>query len=1147
MKKIWSCIFSVPDQRMNKIILRMKLISVLMLAACLQVSATGYSQERLSLEYNNINIKKLLSLVSKKSDYTFLYRNVTIPDKTININVKNAPVLSILDETFAGTELSYKVLSGKLVVIMPVGEVLQSKPVKGRVTDSEGLPLIGVTVMVKGTNKGAQTNTNGEYTIEAPENATLLFSYIGHETQEISLKGAGKEINIVLKGGASGLTEIVVVGYGAQKKINLSGAVDAISGKALESRPITNIAAGLQGLLPNLNIGLSNGRISTTPSFNIRGATGLSGNTAPFILVDNIPATPDELARLNPADVESITVLKDAASAAIYGARAAFGVVLITTKSGFSDRLAVSVTSNYALRTLGRVPKIVTDPYQVMDYKHKAATPLYNLYPDAVREYAKKRSADPSLPAVIVDPNNPNAWAYYGTTDWLHEAYNKTAPSTTSSFSISKKDQKLAYYLSGEYFQFDGQLKYGNDVYKRYNLRAKATYQFNDRVKLGTNTTFTSADYNSPAFIDGDFFHNVNRTPSLSVLRNPDGSWTSDGANLFGRLQDGGRNKSVLNEFVVTANGELGIIKGVWEVKGDATFRRYNYNVNGFGVPVPFNNGPNQPIKYAGPNPSYASNGSNAYRYNVYNIYTDFHKTFNKRHFVQALAGFNQEYYYFNSFSTTRQGLISTSLPSTQLATGTITQNAKIDDWAVRGLFGRLNYIYNDKYIAEFNGRYDGTSRFPANDRWGFFPSASVAWVVTNEEFFKPLAHPLHLDVLKFRASYGSLGNQVTNGSYSYIPTMGSGQIGQILDGARPIGVSPPAPVSNSLTWEKIQTLNFGVNMSWLNNRLSLDGDIYTRRVKDLLMKSKTLPSVFGANEPNTNAADIKVKGWEVSMKWNDEVIVGNSPLNYSVRFILSDNRGYVTKYDNPARLLNDFYVGMELGEIWGFENNGFFQSEDDLKNSPDQTDVGSDDQNYKFYVGDLKFKDLNGDKKINYGKRTVDDPGDRRVIGNNTVRLPYSIDLSADWKGFDMRVFFQGVGKRDWYPNAGNHYFWGVFAQPWTNVQVHNLDSWTPDNRNAYFPRVKSYIAEDASELGAAQTRYLQNAAYLRLKNLTIGYTLPSALTRRAHIERLRFYLSAENIFTKSHLKANIDPEGLGGSVYPFQKSYSGGLNLNF
>lgn len=1151
MKKNRSCILPIPDELIKKILLRMKMISFLLLAAIMQVSANGYSQERLSLDYSNINIKKLLSVVSKKSDYTFLYRNVTIPDKNISIRVKDAHVLKVLEETLAGTSLSFKVLSGKLVVIMPAGETVEERTVKGRVTDNDGQALPGVTVMVKGSQKGTQTNANGEYTLDVPENAVLVFSYIGHETQEVSLKTGQNDFNIALKAGASGLTEVVVVGYGAQKRINLSGAVDMISGKALENRPITNMGAGLQGLLPNLNIGFTSGRISSQPSYNIRGLTSLTGG-GPFILVDNIPSTAEELSRLNPSDVESVTVLKDAASAAIYGARAAFGVILITTKSGASKKLSISVNTNYALRTLGKVPEVELDPYTVMDYKHRAATPLYNLYPDAVREYAKKRSADPSLPAVIVDPNNPNAYAYYGSTNWLDETYNKTAPSSNTSFSISKKDDKLAFYLSGEYYRYDGQLKYGNDKYNRYSLRAKATYDLSDRLKVGANTVFSSSDYNAPVFIDGDFFHNVNRTPSLSVIRNPDGSWTQDGANLFGRLQDGGRTKNYLNEFTATLNGEYSIIKDVWSLKGDATFRRSNNTVNAYDVSIAYNNGPNQPLKYTGANPSYARNGADAIRYNVFNVYTDFHKTFAKKHFVQALAGFNQEYRYLNSFSTTRQGLISTSLPNPQLATGTITQSASINDWAVRGLFYRLNYIYNDKYIVEFNGRYDGTSRFPKEDRWGFFPSASAAWVLSNEEFFKPIAQAAKMDLLKFRASYGALGNQVVtdNGReiyYPYIPTMGSGQIGQILDGARPQAVGQPGAVSASLTWEEVQTMNYGLNLVFFNNRLSADVDMYTRRTKGMLVKGKTLPNVFGTTEPRQNAADLETKGWELSLRWSDKFNVGHSPLSYAVRFILADSRAHITKFDNPARLLSDYYVGQELGEIWGLTNEGFFQNEDELKNHADQAGVGSDDQGYKFYVGDLKFRDLNGDKKVNYGKNTVDDPGDRRIIGNNSARLPYSIDLSGDWKGFDLRVFFQGIGKRKWYPNASNHYFWGVFAQPWTNVQKFNLDSWSPENPNAYFPRVKSYIAEDASELGAPQTAYLQNAAYLRLKNITVGYTLPRSLTQRAHIERVRFYFSAENVFTKTKLKGNLDPEGLNGSVYPFQKTYSGGLNLNF
>ncbi len=1123
----------------------MKMISVLLLAAIMQVSANGYSQEKISLDYANINIKKLLTLVSRKSDYTFLYRNVTIPDKTVNIRVKDAYVLDVLEETLAGTNLSFKELSGKLIVITPAGESVVAKPISGIVSAEDGTPLIGVTVMVKGTSKGAQTDATGRFTIEAPENAVLIFSYIGHESQEVLTNGE-TNLRITLKAGSSGLTEVVVVGYGAQKKVNLSGAVDMVSGKELQNRPINNIATGLQGLLPNLNITMGNGRVTTNAAFNVRGYTSLTGG-GPFILVDNIPASPDELNRLNPADIENITVLKDASAAAIYGARAAFGVVLITTKSGTSDKLSISVNTNYALRNLGAVPAIVTDPYMTMDYKHRAATPLYNLYPDAVREYAKKRSADPSLPAVIVDPTDANKYAYYGTTDWLHEAYKNSAPTSSTNFSVSKRNDKVSYYLSGEYFRYEGQLKYGNDIMNRYNLRAKVNYQLSDRVKLGANTTYSSRDYDAPVFLDDNFFHNLNRTPALSVLRNPDNSWTADGASLFGRLQEGGRTKNYINEYTATLNGELNIIKDMWDLKGDATIRRTNNTINAFDVPIPYNNGPNQPVKYTGANPSYARTGLDAARYNVFNVYTDFHKNFGKYHNVQALAGFNQEYRYDESSRTTRQGLISTSLPTPQLATGTITQSQTITDWAVQGLFYRLNYIYNDKYLLELNGRYDGTSRFPSKDRWGFFPSVSAGWVVTGEDFFKPIAQRIRLDFLKFRASYGSLGNQAIPQSYAYIPTMSSGQIGQILDGSRPMMVNQPGAVSSSLTWEKIQTRNFGVNMAWLNNRLTIDADIYTRETKDMLVKSKTLPAVFGTGEPQQNAASLKTKGWELSFKWSDDVNVGGSPLSYSARFILADSRAYITNYDNPTRLIGDRYVGEEIGEIWGFQSAGFFQSEDELKNWPDQTEVGSDDQKNKFYVGDLKFADVNGDKKIGYGKNTVDDPGDRSIIGNNRIRLPYSIDLSGDWKGFDLRVFFQGVGKRDWYPNPSNHYFWGVYAQPWANVQVHNLDAWTPENPNGYYPRLKAYIAEDASELGAPQTGYLQNAAYLRLKNVTVGYTLPASFTRKARIERLRFYFSAENIWTRSHLKAKIDPEGLDGSVYPFQQTYSGGLNLNF
>lgn len=1144
MKKCYWWPSNIPKRKVRKLMMRMKLTAILLCAGFLQLSAHGYSQERMSVDYNNIHISKLLNAIGKKSDYTILYKNDAIPDKRISIKMDNAAIPDILTTAFDGTKLTYRIMPNNLIVILRAGEQVKTVQVRGVVKDAEGTPLIGVTVKVMGTSKGVTTNERGEYEMEVPENAVLVFSYIGYETKELSLKGT-RNFNVVLTANSSGLNEVVVVGYGTQKRANLSGAVDNISGKALENRPITNVGMGLQGLIPNLNIGIDNGRPSSAPSFNLRGYTSLSGGE-PFILVDNVPFSTQEVSRLNPADIENVTVLKDAASAAIYGARAAFGVVLITTKTAKDGHMSVSVNANYAVRTLGKVPDVVTDPLVTMQMKHDAATPLYNLYPDAVRAYAEQRSNDPSLPAVIVDPTNPNAWAYYGSTDWLHEVYNNSAPAFNGNFSIARGDDKLNYYISGEYYRQDGMLRYNPDILNRYNLRTKATYTFNDRLKVGTNITYTNFEYEAPSTaMDYLFFHNSNRTPSLSVPRNPDGTWTKDGAALLGTLQSGGRNNTASNTFLGSFNGELGLVKNVWNLKADATFRRENSTGKSYVLPVSYRTGPDQPLQYTSGNQANAYFNSAALKYNVYNIYTDFHKQFGK-HDLSAVLGFNQEEYIYDQLSGNRTNLISPNYPTVQLATGTSTVGEGFTDWAVRGVFFRASYAYDDKYLLEVNGRRDGSSRFPEYNRWGTFPSASAAWVLSRENFFEPIAKALKMDLLKVRGSYGALGDQ-TFSPYGYFETMNASQIGVILDGNRPVGVYTPAPVTADYTWQKVRTINGGIDLSFLEERLGISFDRYTRFTEGMFVKGKTLPAVYGAASPKTNAADLKTRGMELSIIWRDQFNLGKDPFSYSVKVALADSRTFITKYDNPTGNLNDYYKDQELGEIWGLVTEGFFQNEDELKDHPDQTKVGSDDQGYKWYVGDLKFKDLDNDDEISYGKNTLDDHGDRKIIGNNSIRYPYSIDLNASFKNFDLRLYGQGIGKRDWYPNASNHYFWGIYAQPWANVQVQNLDHWTPETPNAYFPRVKSYIAEDATELGAPQTRYLQNASYFRLKNLTVGYTLPKTTTDKMKLARLRVYFSAENVFTVDHLKADLDPEGLGGSVYPFQKTYSAGLNLNF
>ncbi|WP_316792425.1 SusC/RagA family TonB-linked outer membrane protein [Pedobacter frigoris] len=1143
-------------KNITTLILKIMKVGLMVFAALLTsagtlVAETVFSQNlkdvKVSINLKGESLERAIEKISKTSKLDFSYNNNELRKvKGIILEAEDRPLDEILNEILDDTPFSFRVADKNIVIFKRRENILVGQEIiKGKVTDDMGVPLAGVTVSVKGTSKAVKTGADGSYQIETTSPGdVLVFTYMGLTTTEVVV-GTQQQLNVVMKDDQKILNEVVVVGYGVQKKINLSGAVDGITSKDIENRPFPNIGAGLQGLIPNLNVTITNGQANSAPSFNIRGYTSLNGG-GPYILVDNVPFTAGELMALNPNDVESVSVLKDAASAAIYGARGAFGVILITTKRAKSDQLKVSANTYYAIRTLGKVPEIVTDPLKTMEYKHDAAYPLYNLFPENVREYAKQRSENPSLPAVIISPTDPNAWMYYGSTNWLDEVYNKTAPTYSANMNISKRDDKLSYYVSSEYYRNDGMLRYGNDILDRYNIRAKADYQLRKWLNIGNNTSFMSSTYDAPAFYNSDLFHNINRQSSLDVPFNPDGSWTSAGANTLGRLQSGGRSVSRMNNFQTTFNAVAGIINGVWDFKADATFRRINSTGKSFDIPVPYKTGPNSTISYAGANPTWAQNDNGSVRHNIYNVYTDFHKTFGEKHYVQALLGFNQEYRYENTNWVNRKGLISNTLPSVSLATGDVTGAESITDWAVRGWFYRLNYIFDDKYILELNGRYDGTSRFPDGDRWGFFPSASAAWVVNKERFFQPLTESIGIDLLKLRASYGALGNQDV-GAYDYIPTMGSGQIGQILDGKRPVEVRPPGAVAPSLTWEKVSTINFGGDLGFFKNRLEINFDAYTRYTEGMLTLGKSLPGPFGTAEPRLNAADLKTKGWELRVGWNDSFNASGSQFYYGVKLSVADSRSYITKFDNPTNLLSANYVGREIGEIWGLETEGFFQSKEELASHPDQTAVGADDTGYKFDVGDLKFRDLNGDGVINKGNNTLANPGDQRIIGNNRARYFYSADLNAGWKGFDVRFFFQGVGKRDWYPNAGNHYFWGVYAQPWTNVQVHNLDSWTPETPNAYFPRVKAYIAEDATELGNPQTKYLQDASYLRLKNLTLGYTLPTAITSKMKVDKLRFYFSAENVFGTSHLKANLDPEGLDGTVYPFQKTFSFGLNLNF
>ncbi|MDN5214111.1 TonB-dependent receptor [Fulvivirgaceae bacterium BMA12] len=1060
----------------------------------------------------------------------------------------------------------------------------QAVQISGQVKDEMGTIFPGVTILEKGTTNGAVTDLNGNFKLEVGSpDAVITCSYVGYHTQDISLAGRST-IDIVLVENIETLQELVVVGYGTQSKINLSGAVDRVETAQLESRPVSNISQALQGASPNLNIDFSSGEPGQAAQINIRGLTSLNGGD-PLILIDGVPSDAIELNRLAPRDVESISVLKDASSAAIYGARAAFGVIIITTKSGDMEGVHVSYSSNFTTSKATVIPDKITDPYIYLRLRETSTdnTPWDNQnYSDETYQWAKERSDNPSAsPGVRANPNDPSTWEYMGNRDWTSYFLSDYTQSQDHHLSLSGRSKMSQYYISGSYNHTDGALKLADDYFDRYSLRGKADFTINDKLSFGTNIYLISTNRTNPShFSVWDIF---NLHPN-EWDKNPDGTWANTEVGRTGaKLTNGGVSENRYNSYQITLSTEYKIIKDALKLNADFTSRRANSNFSSNFTKYSIGFGP-EDIREEGSNTATRSSTNDSY--NVFNIYGTFNKQFGAFHNITAIAGFNQEYFITEWFSAQRNGVISASLPTIALATGEPSVDEYIADWALRGAFYRLNYIFNNKYIVEFNGRYDGSSKFPEDKRFGFFPSASLAWRVDGEPF---LSSSNLISQLKLRTSYGSLGNQFVT-EYGYIPSMQAVNGNYIIDGRLPQRVLPPSLVSPNYTWEDVSTLNFGVDLGLFEDRFSLNFDIYQRDTKGMLTQGKDLPDVLGAGEPNENAADLRTTGWELSLNYRNQIDIGGKPLSFNTQFVISDSKSEITKFDNPNGDLNQFYVGQELGEIWGLTSDGLFQTQDEI-DALDQTDLipwGA----LSIVPGWPKYVDVDGNGRIEKGL-TTDDPKDLSVIGNVTARYRFGLNLGAEWSGFDFNVFFQGVGKRDYYPL--DYLYWGFYQQPYAGGYSHLTDFYraTDDsqtqleghsqsyinaglanaNTDARYPVLQSWLADrnlgervDQSRgLAIPQTRYLLNGAYLRLKNVTIGYTLPTALTDKINIARLRVFVSSDNVTEWSGLDDFYDPEAItdnqsrinpsatpdrgegSGYAYPFQRRYSIGLNVNF
>lgn len=1050
----------------------------------------------------------------------------------------------------------------------------QSQTISGSVSDAvTSEPLAGVSIVVVGSETesgvviGTQTDAMGRFNLDVPAGFTALkFSYIGYISKEQTIQG--QTMNVVLEPDVLLLEEAVVVGFGTQKRANLSGAVDEVDMEALELRSISNVTQGLQGLIPNLNIDYTAGAPGTEPIINIRGYTSINGGS-PLILIDGIPAEARDLNLLDAQDVSSISVLKDASSAAIYGARAAFGVLLIETKRGGGEQMNVNYTHRTSWDTPTVIPEKVTDPYVYMRWQENSsdATPWdYINYSDDMYAWARDRSDNPSsTDAVRVNPSNTSQWQYMGNRDWSEYFLSDYGMSSNNTLSLSGSTANTNYYLSGSMDNQDGALQIDDDNFERLGIRSNVEYRLNQFFNITNLTQMTQSSRNAPSYLSGESssMQSFYLLAPTSWHKNPDGTWANSAAGqLAAQLTEGGDFVDEYNKFQTTFTLRSDIIPSLLSLNADYTFRSEKRNYDWDYKKYRIGYGPND-VRELGNTAVYRYRMD--YDYQVLNLYASLNKQF-QNHQFSGIIGYNQESYDFYRVNTSITDVISSSLPSISLALGSTNTSDSYTGWAVQGAFGRLNYIFKDKYIVEFNGRYDGSSRFPENDRFGFFPSASLGWRLDQESFFNVDA----INVFKLRASYGTLGNQSVS-DFGYIPSMSTYNNGYLVDNNRPLSISAPGMVSSNYTWEEVTSQNIGLDIELLESKLQFNLDLYTRDTEGMLTLGKELPSVLGTSEPNENAADLRTKGWEVAVNYRDNVNFLNDRLSFGARLTLADAQSEITSFDNPNQNLNQYYVGAQIGEIWGLTVDGFFESEEEITNSPDQSSMvpwGA----IPTTVGSIKFADINGDGVITKGT-TVADPGDMKVIGNSEARYRFGINLDFNYKGFDIQTFFQGIGKRDYYPF---HYvFWGFHQQPYNGGFTHLLDYYraaddSPEamsqhsqkyidmglanaNTDSRYPVLQAWNM-DVNTYGAGSTpndKYLLDASYLRWKNLTIGYRLPGEIIQSLGLSQVRVYLSGENLMEWSEISDIVDPEAVTnngrGYVYPFQRRYSLGINVQF
>lgn len=1063
----------------------------------------------------------------------------------------------------------------------------QNRSISGKVFDTNEEPLIGVTVTIENTTIGAITDIDGAFTLQVPEGKVVLnVSYVGFVPQKVTVASGQSNVTVRLSEDAVLLNEVVVVGYGKQKKVNLTGAVASVGGEELENRVTKSLSSMLQGTVAGLNVTTSSGVPGSSASINVRGITSIH-ESEPLVLIDGAVGDID---RVNPNDVESISVIKDASAAAIYGARAAFGVILVTTKSGAAKDGKATV--RYSGRFGWQAPTTSTDyettgywsVYTINQFWQANSGTLYVDYTDQDMQELWNRVNDktehPDRPWVVEDVRNGrNQWVYYGNYDWWHSLYRDNRPMQQHNVSISGGKDDVKYFVSGSYDKQTGILRENPDIYRKYNLRSKIDFRINEWLTMSNKTSFYSSQYSylGDGDVENTLAYSARHALACFPQKNPDGSWLYSTPYLNYKVANGRhillgenshRNVERSTDFTNTTRLVYAPIREL-SFTGDFTYRQYQSRNTSRSNVMYYREYPDgELLSYAtGAGANRLDEAVNTNQYYSTNIFGTYDDTFNQAHHLSVVGGMNYEAWKNKNISAYGENLVSTDLDDLDLV-GQNAEGATItgvgggqNEYALLGIFGRINYDYKSRYLFEVSGRYDGTSRFASGSRWGFFPSASAGWRISEESFFQPVRQ--WIDNLKVRGSFGSLGNQNISSYYSFARLISISSLGYTFGegSVLPKYSSLSAPIASGMTWETAQQWDFGFDLTMLGNRLNLTVDGYIRDTKDMLTDGVDLPGVYGADLPDMNAADLRTKGYEITLNWRDRLTLGNKPFEYSVGLNLSDYKSVITKYDNENKTFaKDYYEGMEIGEIWGYVTDGLFQTDEEAKAYAEKVDLSYvlKGQTGGWQAGDVKFVDLDGDGKIGIGSNNVDNPGDRKILGNSLPSFSYGISASAQWNGFDVSAFFQGTGNHYWYPAGQSMPFWGPYSYPYLSFLQKDFlaDVWTAENTDAYFPRAMAYSAS-GGVLSNVNDRYLQNLRYLRFKNLTVGYTLPQSWTGKARIESVRIYFTGENLCYWSPLKKHsryVDPEAAidrsdayNNAYYPWQKSFLFGIDVTF